>query len=262
MATAKKKPATQKPVARSAPAPRGKAKPAPPPKAPAKPAAPAKGKRCDYEAVERDYRTGTFTDQELGDKYGKSRQAITKMAKVRGWKKDLSVAVRQVTKALVIAEAAKEKVAEQVAKGSAATLDGVLAAATTNAQVILKHRKDIVTANTLLNNMMGELQQVTVNPAKLQELMEVLTGAEDMTHEQVAEARAAFADLQRLPNRILSIQRISQAMARLQALERTAFGLDEPEQPPPPDEAGDLSDEELEARILERTQRIQAAGPH
>jgi hypothetical protein len=217
---------------------------------------PAKGKRTDYEAMERDYRTGSFTDQELGDKYGKSRQAINKMAKEKGWQKDLSEAVRKATRASLIAEVAAKKVAEQVDRGCAATVDTVLAAAETNKQVILGHRKDIAQARTLLNSMLSELQQVTVNPGRLQDLLEVLVSGDEMTQNQVADARSTLSDLTKLPTRILSVQRIAQAMARFQAMERTAFGLDEPEQPPPVDEVGDLSDEELDARIQERLARI------
>lgn len=281
MPATKKSPAAKKKVARSAvPAKKAVTRPAPAktakkpaiaqkvsktgapksleavPTAPAP--TPAKGKRTDYEAMERDYRTGSFTDQELATKYGKSRQAVTKMAGAKGWKKDLTKAVREATRASLIAEEATKKVAEQVAKGVLATVDTVQAAAETNKQVILGHRRDIAAAKSLLNSMLSELQQVSVNPTKLQDLLEVLTGGDDMTAHQVAEARDAFADLQRLPSRILSVQRVAQAMTRLQMLERKAFGLDEPEQPPPVDEVGDLSDDELDARIQARLANLDA----
>lgn len=216
-----------------------------------------KGTRCDYDAMARDYRTARFTDQELGDKYGKSRQAVTKMAKVKGWVKDLSAAVRQATNAGLIAEAAREKVAEAVAKGSNATVDVVAAAALTNTQVIIKHRRNIQEANQLLDLQMGELKTVSLQPNKLRALMDILTGDGDMTAGELEDARIAFANLMAQPTRSLSLQRMCQTMARLQQLERTAFGLDDPDdKPPPPEEAGDLSDEELEARIKERSERL------
>ena len=127
----------------------------------AKPA--TKGRRTDYEAVERDYRTGSFTDQELGDKYGKSRQAITKQAKVKGWQKDLTAAVRQATNALMIADAAKEKVAEQVAQGSAATIDAVVETATRNAQVIMGHRKGLTRLANLKEKLLGQIEVAVGN---------------------------------------------------------------------------------------------------
>jgi hypothetical protein len=38
----------------------------------------AKRRKTDWAAVERDFRTGKWTSQELGDKYGVSRQAVDK----------------------------------------------------------------------------------------------------------------------------------------------------------------------------------------
>lgn len=247
----------------------------------AKPQAPKK-RRMDWEAVERDYRTGRFTDQELADKYGNlvSRQAVTKMAKTKGWQKDLTEAVRQATKASLIQEQVKQRqqqqqqdqprkvaaklpatpdatsiVAEATAEAVDATATAVLAAAEANKQVILAHRNDILTLRSMLMGMAAELQQL--GRADVARLAEVLTsGAEsDADAERLEALRDDLAAVSRLPSRILSVQRLTQAMTRLQLLERTAFGLDDPEQPPPVDELADLSDEELEARINERLTR-------
>lgn len=247
----------------------------------AKPQAPKK-RRMDWEAVERDYRTGRFTDQELADKYGNlvSRQAVTKMAKTKGWQKDLTEAVRQATKASLIAEQVRQRqqqqqqdqpkkvapklpatpdatsiVAEATAEAVDATATAVLVAAEANKQVILGHRNDILTLRSMLMGMAAELQQL--GRADVARLAEVLTsGAESDADAQRLEAlRDDLAAVSRLPSRILSVQRLTQAMTRLQLLERTAFGLDDPEKPPPVDELADLSDEELEARINERLTR-------
>lgn len=244
----------------------------------AKPQAPKK-RRMDWEAVERDYRTGRFTDQELADKYGNlvSRQAVTKMAKTKGWQKDLTEAVRQATKASLIQEQVKQRqqqqqqqqpkkvapklpdatsiVAEATAEAVDATATAVLVAAEANKQVILGHRNDILTLRSMLMGMAAELQQL--GRADVARLAEVLTsGAESDADAQRLEAlRDDLAAVSRLPSRILSVQRLTQAMTRLQLLERTAFGLDDPEKPPPVDELADLSDEELEARINERLTR-------
>jgi hypothetical protein len=254
MVTKKKPTAKKAPPARK-PAPAAKKGKASRPAAP-----PPKRKRADWQAIERDYRTGKFTDQELADKHGNvvSRQAITKMAKVRGWEKDLSAAVRAATKAKLIADAAREKVAEEVAKGCVATTDTVLAVAEVNKQVILAHREDIKATRALTNAMLAELGATTTGREKLAALIELVAKDADATPAQIADARAALAEITRLPNRILSVNRLVQAMGRLQQLERTAFGLDEPEQPPPVDEVGELSDEELNRRIEERLERLNA----
>lgn len=237
--------------------------------------------RADWDAIERDYRTGRFTDQELVNKHGNlvTRQALSKRAKVKGWQKDLTEAVRQATKASLIAEqvrlrqqsdATPKKVAKKlpatsdatsiVAEATAATVDAtataVLVAAEANKQVILGHRQDILTVRTMLMGMAAELQQA--GRADLGRLAEALTAGaiEESDVEKLDALRSDLAAVARLPTRILSVQRLSQALTRLQHLERQAFGLDEPEQPPPVDEMADLSDEELDARILKVSSRV------
>ncbi len=73
-------------------------------------------RKADWEAIERDYRTGRFTDQELVDKHGNvvTRQALSKRAKVKGWQKDLSTAVRQATKAKLIQDQVAKRLAAEV----------------------------------------------------------------------------------------------------------------------------------------------------
>lgn len=250
-----------------------------------KPQAKPVRQRVDWDAVERDYRTGKFTDQELVTKHGNlvTRQALSKRAKTKGWQKDLTDAVRQATKASLIQEHVKQrlqseqaqgepakKVASKLPKGAdatsivaeatAATVDAtanaVLAAAEANKQVILGHRQDIQAVRSMLMDMAAELRQA--GRADLRRLAEALTGGatDDMDADRLEGLREDLAAVARLPTRILSVQRLSQALTRLQVLERQAFGLDEPEQPPPVDEMADLSDEELDARIAEVSSRV------
>jgi hypothetical protein len=166
-------------------------------------------RRADWEAIERDYRTGQFSDQELADKHGNvvSRQAISKRAKLQGWQKDLSVEVRRATKAKLIAEQVAERVAEEVAgkvaRNGNATIEAVLAAAETNKQVVLGHRRDIAKLSAITMNLVAQL--------------EMAAGETD------EKKRAPLSEL------VLSAQRAGQAMVRLQHAERVAFGLDEEE---------------------------------
>jgi len=166
-------------------------------------------RRADWEAIERDYRTGQFSDQELADKHGNvvSRQAISKRAKVQGWQKDLSAEVRRATKAKLIAEQVAERVAgevaEKVAKSGNATIEAVLAAAETNKQVVLGHRRDIAKLSAITMSLVGQL--------------------ETAASEKDQAKRLPLGEL------VLTAQRAGQAMARLQHAERIAFGLDEEE---------------------------------
>lgn len=172
--------------------------------------------RADWEAIERDYRTGKFSDQELATKHKNvvTRQAISKMAKRRGWQKDLSAAVRSATNAKLIAAKAEEIIKQQAADGRVAescdrTLDAVLAAAEVNKQVVLGHRADIRRLSDLTMKLVDAAVQQT------EALMK------DAKPEKPIDPGPV----------LLSIQRATQSLARLQAMERTAFGLDEPDDP-------------------------------
>lgn len=196
-------------------------------------AAASRRRRADWEAIERDYRTGQFSDQELADKHGNvvSRQAISKRAKVQDWKKDLSREVRQATKAKLIAEQVAQEVAgevaERVAKSGNATVRAVLAAAETNKQVILGHRRDIAKVHGLTMTLVGSL--------------------ESAVNEKDEAKRLPVGDL------VLSAQRVGQALARLQQMERVAFGLDEPDDPAGAVGVSSLTDAQRAARIASLT---------
>ena len=94
--------------------------------------------RIDWNAVERDYRTGKFTLRELASKYGVSHQAVSKQVKNGGWTQDLSLAVRQATESKLF----QQVVDAEVAKSSQAVANTVMAAAEVNMRVILCHRLD------------------------------------------------------------------------------------------------------------------------
>lgn len=191
-------------------------------------------RRADWEAIERDYRTGQFTGQELADKHGNivSRQAISKRAKEKGWQKDLSREVRQATKAKLIAEQVAKKVAgevaERVAKSGNATVDAVLAAAETNKQVILGHRGDIKRLNQLTLSLVAQIEKAASEKEEAKKLP--------------------------LGELVLMAQRAGQSLGRLQQLERVAFGLDEPDDPAGAAGVSSLTDAQRAARIAALTE--------
>lgn len=190
-------------------------------------------RRADWEAIERDYRTGQFSDQELADKHGNvvSRQAISKRAGKQGWQKDLTKEVRLATKAKLIAEQVAAQVAgevaDRVAKSGNATVQAVLAAAETNKQVILTHRRDIAKVRGLTMKLVGDLEAAA--------------------NETDAAKRPP------LPELILSAQRAGQSLARLQQMERTAFGLDEEEDAAGAAGVSKLTDAQRAARLAALT---------
>lgn len=86
-------------------------------------------KRIDWEAVEKDYRTGRFSLSELAEKHNCSRSGISTRAKAKGWVKDLTRQINERTKAKAAQKATGKKADDEI----------VEAAAEANAEIIHRH---------------------------------------------------------------------------------------------------------------------------
>ncbi len=151
----------------------------------------------DWDAIERDFRTGKFSFGELSTKYGVNKATIVR-AKQRGdWQQDLSEAVRHATNAMLV----EEMVTAEITDSHRKITDTVLAAAEVNKQVILGQR------NTLAR------------------LDEDLRRAQDRLHE----ITDSVVDLREMVTLVQAIEALGRAIQRLHDGQRKAFGLDEAE---------------------------------
>ena len=215
----------------------------------------------DWEAIERDWRTGSFTLRELADKHKTDAATISRRQKKdkatdpTRWAKDLTEVVRQATNAKLMGALINEK----VNKGQQEVNNVVLAAAQANTDVILRHRTDILATRDLAMDMLHELKLATHSPADLRGIMDLAGMA--INDDEVQALRQSFEDLVRLPTRVASIHKLSDTLTKLQNLERKAFSLDD-DDPSKRDAAGrELSDVERATRlasIMERAQRAKA----
>ena len=197
----------------------------------------------DWEAVERDYRTGRFTDTELATKHGCSRQSILRRRekdKAAGhpWAKDLSQAVREATRAALVEETVQEGVRN--------VTDAVLIAAEVNKAVILQHRSDLKAMRDQCFALLAELQAANGTMEELRGVLETLEefetsaieGDPDLSERDKdtrlkrlskkfdAIRKAAFetADIH---NRVGSAQKLMALLKEAQTMERKAFNLDD-----------------------------------
>jgi len=200
--------------------------------------------RLDWQAVERDYRTGKFTSRELAEKHGCTHTAINKKAREHGWSQDLSKAIRQATDAKVIEAEVSKKVSSAVSKGFQKTVDSVLVAAEIGKDVILRHRSDIRSTRDLALKMLGELTAVTENQEAVETIFEAM--ALEMTPQQLVHAKRAYSNLVELPSRIGAVNKLADTLNKLQPLERKAFKLDA-EEKDPADNSAPLADLSLAA---------------
>lgn len=215
--------------------------------------------RADWEAIERDYRTGKLSDQELADKHKNvvTRQAISKRAKTKGWTKDLTIVVRQATKAKVIADQVAERVAKKVASAVAGnfaescekTADVVEAIAEISAAIERRHQKNWEAVGDTALAMLTELQQVAYTPEEQNLLAEILAGDGAEPH-QVDSARRAIAKALKLSERIASVKALAETFTKVQVGQRLAHGLDDKDGEDPDGELpSDLTPNDIARRI-------------
>ena len=175
--------------------------------------------RTDWDAVERDFRTGKFTLRELEAKHGPSYAEISRRSKKQGWTKDLREVIKQATDAALLQETVTT--AQKDVTGT------VLAAAEVNKQVILRHRGDIARTSTLAMDMLAELSLTTHKQGEIEELFDKIT--EDIEGQALATAQQTFRDFMKVHSRVGSVHKLADTLTKLQTLERRAFGIGENE---------------------------------
>lgn len=231
---ATKKPTTKKP----APARKAAAKASP--EKPAKPQRAAKA--ADWDAIERDYRTGRFTFRELETKHGVPNSTIMRRQKREGWSADLSNAVRQATNAALI----QAHVQQECSAAQQNAAETVLAAAEVNKQVILGHRKHVASAIALATDLMEELRMLGSAKEDLERLAEIVGG------EDPDEMLRTIRKVTSVHSKVSSVKTLADAIDKLIRAERLAFGIDDDSGKPPkgddaPANKFEMSDDELRA---------------
>jgi len=172
-------------------------------------------RRVDWEAVERDYRTGRFTLRELETQHGVSYAQISRKAKELGWSKDLREVIKQATDAAVLRET--------VTKAQKDTTDTVLVAAEVNKQVILSHRTGLQALADVKRALLSQIAQVAQMLPDLAEVIEMVRQPDDNGVDRANDAlrkamsRSALVD---------DLKKLADVDEKVRKGEREAFGLD------------------------------------
>lgn len=106
--------------------------------------------KYDWEAIEREYRAGQLSVNQIAKQYGCSEGAIRKRAKKEDWKRDLTHEVRQ--------RAHDKAVRAEYESSRAEDQEIVEAAADRGAQVLQTQRKDLQELRAHGQALLGELQ--------------------------------------------------------------------------------------------------------
>lgn len=198
----------------------------------------------DWEAIETAYRTGSQSVREIAAQFGISHAAISKRAKKESWDRDLQARIQAKADALVT----KREVTKKVTTEKLVTERQIVEA---NAEVIanvrMEHRGDIRKARSLTNALLNELDAECSDFPALEQLGELLRREDDKGMDKLNDL---YHKIISLPGRVKAMKDLADSLKNLIALERQAYGLDNPD-------AGkntplkDKTDDELTRRIQE-----------
>ncbi len=190
----------------------------------------SKRPRYDWEAVERDYRTGRYSLSELSAMHGPARQTINDRAKKEGWEKDLSGPVRQRTREKVVKGALSPEALEALEGDDAAIVEE---AASLNAAVAAGHRKQLSAWRAILDKY----------TARLDEQLERGSLSVQTKSGDVAEVDLPLDYVGK------SLSAGTQALDRVVRMERESYGLDDDNDDESPEAR--LTDDQVRARIAQ-----------
>lgn len=188
-----------------------------------------KRRRLDWEAIERDFATGKYTDGELAAKHQTSRETIARRrgndqkTDPRRWQKDLTKQVRDATAAMLMHEAVTKEVTGTITAGHTAT--AILVAAEVSKQVILQHRRELQEARSLAMSLLAEVRD-GAQLAEHKELLAQIVAGSGATPVDEAQARQAVRRALETGSRVTSAKALAETLTKLHTGERVAFSLD------------------------------------
>jgi len=148
----------------------------------------------DWEAIERDYRLGQLSAQELGRRHGVPASTITRKAKRDKWIEDFSDEIKARTKAGLI-ELAKQQAQQHATESNSALRDGIEVAVAINVAIIRQHQTGIRSNRDRLERLTEKFDTLVGTAADLNEIAKAAGSFESMVRTQktlVGLERQAF----------------------------------------------------------------------
>ena len=176
----------------------------------------------DYVAMEPEFIANVLSLRALGEKYGCSDTAIRKHFKKLDVKRDPKKKIKDRAAELV----RRAEVLAVNARSKATDKQQVDAAAQNQADLILKHRKNIAEKRALVEKLYGEIEALTDGQADIEEIMKALSKSKDEKWKEKLLDKVTS-----LPGRIKGTTDLMKAFESLIKLERQAFGITGDEDP-------------------------------
>jgi hypothetical protein len=173
----------------------------------------------DWEAIEKVYRAGQLSANQIAKQFEVAPSSITRRAKREGWERDLSEQVRQKTRNDMLRQA--HGIDKKPGPGTADPKELIETAAAANVIVLRQHVASLGTGRDLVDRMMDELFASTTHVGELEEMIEEETAGDKNPRERQSMLRAVS-----LPQRAGVLRDLSAALQRLINSERQALNLD------------------------------------
>lgn len=180
----------------------------------------------DWEKVEREYRLGKMTFQEMAEKFDVDASSITRRAKKEGWERDLSVQVKLETKAKIsaaIVRNAHETHKERIS----ANAQAVEVEAISNALMVAEHEKVGTKSRELFSTILDKISEQVANTPAVETVAKMAAAQDPL-------ALPALRKILALPSYVDSAKKATEGAAKAIEVERKARNLDEVD--PNPDE--------------------------
>lgn len=175
----------------------------------------ARPSKIDWIPIERDYRTGQFSNRMLAEKHGVDKSGLNRKIKQDGWVQDLSVEVRERTRAALLKTEREEKT-------SAATPRDIEIAVQTNVAVVTRHRKQVGKGQDIVALLMTELIESSRYNNEIQDAI-----IDETAHDKTDMRRGRMLRAVSLSSRSATVRDLANALKCLITAERQAYNLDE-----------------------------------
>jgi hypothetical protein len=177
-----------------------------------------KPRNTDWDAVERDYRTGKFTLRELAEKYSVAHQTVDGHIKRKGWTQDLSDVIRQATNTRLVDELVSNE-----ADKNRQDADSVIGAAVeVNVRVIMGHRAGLSRLSRVKDLLLNQVEQQAANLPELSEIIEIVRSPDENGRDRANDMLRRAMERSTLVD---DLKKLAEIDERVRKGEREAFSL-------------------------------------
>lgn len=179
-------------------------------------ARPSKENAADWEAIEKAYRLGTKSNIQLAEEYGVDKASIGRRAKKHGWIQDKTEEVQTIANALLT-----QSLHNNATPNATPSAFDVQAAAQTQVNVVLGHRKGLARLSGLRDRLLDDIEGAIDALGSHQEILAALAdGDGEALVSRVSKVlgRSVIID---------DLKKLAEIDEKVRKGEREAFGIKE-----------------------------------